>query len=189
VFGGYGYTSEYPVEQLLRDVRITTIYEGTNGIQAMDLLGRKLQMKNMKLFFDLKDEIQKTVSEAREFDSLSALAGRVENALHTLCQAVEKMDQSARGEAVLQAYTFAGLLLEAAGDVIMAWMMLWRAIISQKKTDSGVEGKGAEFYDGQLKSAEFFIRSVLPVTLGKMVSMMDLCSAAIDISDTSFGGK
>ncbi|MFA5902468.1 MAG: acyl-CoA dehydrogenase [Desulfobacula sp.] len=189
VFGGYGYISEYPVEQLLRDVRITTIYEGTNGIQAMDLLGRKLQMKNMKLFFDLRDEIQKTVSDAREFNSLSALAGMVENALNTLCQAVEKMDQSARGEAVLQAYTFAGLLLEAAGDVIMAWMMLWRAIISQKKTNSGVEGKGAEFYDGQLKSAEFFIRSVLPVTLGKMASMADLCSAATDISDTSFGGK
>ncbi len=189
VFGGYGYTSEFPVEQLLRDVRITTIYEGTNGIQAMDLLGRKLQMKNMKLFFDLKDEIKKTISEAQEFNSLSGLAGLVENALNMLCETAEKMDQWARGEAVLPAYSFAGLFLEATGDVIMAWMMLWRAIISQKKTDGGVEGKGAEFYEGQIKSAEFFIRGFLPVTMGKMASIMDLCSAAIDISDISFGGK
>jgi hypothetical protein len=44
VYGGYGYTRDYPIEQLLRDCKITSIYEGTNGIQAMDLLGRKLGM-------------------------------------------------------------------------------------------------------------------------------------------------
>ncbi len=189
VFGGYGYTSEFPVEQLLRDVRITTIYEGTNGIQAMDFLGRKLQMKNMKLFFDLKDEIKKTISEAKGLDSLSALAGMVEDALTRLCQTAEKMDQSARGEAVLQAYAFASLFLEAVGDVVMAWMMLWRAKIAHHTLKKGVKGKDADFYQGQSGSAEFFIRSVLPITMGKMASIEDLCSAAVNISDTSFGGK
>ena len=48
VFGGYGYTKDFPLEQILRDVRVTSIYEGTNGIQAMDLLGRKLGMKILK---------------------------------------------------------------------------------------------------------------------------------------------
>ena len=50
VYGGYGYCSEYPVEQNFRDARIAPIYEGTNGIQAMDLAGRKLPMKNMQVF-------------------------------------------------------------------------------------------------------------------------------------------
>lgn len=189
VFGGYGYTSEFPVEQLLRDVRITTIYEGTNGIQAMDLLGRKLQMKNMGLFFDLINEIKTTLAEAQMINSLSALAGKVETAVNMLCQVAEKMDESVRGEAVLRAYAFANPFLEATGDVIMAWMLLWRAAIAEKKLEKGVEGKEADFYKGQLNSAEFFISGFLPVTMGKMASIMDLCSAAINISDTSFGGR
>jgi len=57
VFGGYGFTKEYPQEQLLRDCKITQIYEGTNGIQAMDLLGRKLGLNKGKAFNDLLDEI------------------------------------------------------------------------------------------------------------------------------------
>ncbi len=189
VFGGYGYTSEFPVEQLLRDVRITTIYEGTNGIQAMDFLGRKLQMKNMGLFLDLINEIKTTLAEAQTINSLSALSGRVETAVNMLCRVAEKMDESVRGEAVLRAYAFANPFLEATGDVIMAWMLLWRAAIAEKKLEKGVEGKEADFYEGQLNSAEFFIGGFLPVTMGKMASIMDLCSAAINISDTSFGGR
>jgi alkylation response protein AidB-like acyl-CoA dehydrogenase len=60
VYGGYGYIKEYPLEQLLRDCRITMIYEGTNGIQAMDLLGRKLGMNKGKPIMDLLGEIQKS---------------------------------------------------------------------------------------------------------------------------------
>jgi len=189
VFGGYGYTAEFPVEQIFRDVRITAIYEGTNGIQAMDLLDRKLLMKNNRLFFDLVDEIKKTITKAGQRDLLSPLAGMVETALDKLVQTARKMDQSLKGEAVLQAYGFASLFLEATGDVIMAWMLLWRAAVAEKKIETGEKRKEADFYDGQLKSADFFMRTHLPVTMGKMSSIMDLCSAAITISDTSFGGK
>ncbi|MCA1733127.1 MAG: acyl-CoA dehydrogenase family protein, partial [Acidobacteria bacterium] len=60
VYGGYGYIKEYPVEQLLRDCRITPIYEGTNGIQAMDLFGRKLGQNGGKPILDLAEEIRRT---------------------------------------------------------------------------------------------------------------------------------
>ncbi len=189
VFGGYGYTAEFPVEQLLRDVRITTLYEGTNGIQAMDLLGRKLQMKNNRLFLDLMDEIKKTITETQKIQSLFAISQTVEDVVNRLYRVAWKMNESVPGEAVLQAYAFAGLFLEAVGDVIMAWMLLWRAAIAQNKLEKGVEGKEADFYEGQLKSAEFFIGCFLPITMGKMSSIMELCSAAIKISDASFGGK
>jgi alkylation response protein AidB-like acyl-CoA dehydrogenase len=66
VYGGYGFISEYPQEQLVRDCRITMIYEGTNGIQAMDLLGRKLGMKKGKPIMDLFGEIQKTIADAKK---------------------------------------------------------------------------------------------------------------------------
>ncbi len=64
VYGGYGYIKEYPVEQLLRDCRITSIYEGTNGIQALDLLGRKLGQNGGRPIIDLGDEIRRTLAAA-----------------------------------------------------------------------------------------------------------------------------
>ena len=70
VYGGYGYIREYPQEQLLRDCKITSIYEGTNGIQAMDLLGRKLGMNKGRPFMNLLGEMNKTIAAAKEIDSL-----------------------------------------------------------------------------------------------------------------------
>ena len=72
VYGGYGYTREYPIEQLARDCKIASIYEGTDGIQAMDLLGRKLGMDEGKVFMGFVGEIQKTIARAREAQGLEA---------------------------------------------------------------------------------------------------------------------
>ncbi len=189
IFGGYGYTCEFPVEQIARDVRITTIYEGTNGIQAMDLLGRKLPMKENRLFLDLVDQIQNTVERAARINSLAGPAGKVGNALDRLKEAAWEMDRTIKNGSISAAYSFAGLFLESTGDVIMAWMLLWRAMIAENKHETEKSQKEADFYHGQVKSAEFFIRGILPVTLGKIMSIMDLCSAAIEIPDASFGGK
>ena len=81
VYGGYGYCKEFPAEQLMRDSRIFMIYEGTNGIQAMDLLGRKLAMNKGQSFTYFLDQIRKTIHEALLIDGLSALAEKVELAL------------------------------------------------------------------------------------------------------------
>ena len=76
VYGGYGYIKEYPQEQLMRDCRITQIYEGTNGIQAMDLLGRKLGMKKGKLVMDLMGEVNNTINRAKGIEGLEDQADR-----------------------------------------------------------------------------------------------------------------
>ena len=78
IFGGYGYTKEYPQEQLLRDCKITHIYEGTNGIQAMDLLGRKLGLNKGQPFRDLLAEIRRTIDAAKGLNGLEDLAGKIE---------------------------------------------------------------------------------------------------------------
>jgi len=189
IFGGYGYTSEFPVEQILRDVRVTTIYEGTNGIQAMDLLGRKLAMKKNLLFLTLMDEIEDTIADAKKDNLANILTNGVENAVNKLKRVAMHIDSSARGEAVLRAYSFASLFLEVTGDVTMAWMLLWRAMVAEKKLKNGPPRKDVDFYEGQLKSAEFFIKSFIPITLGKMDSIMNLCGAAIEISENSFGSR
>ncbi len=81
VYGGYGYIQEYPVEQLVRDCKITSIYEGTDGIQAMDLLGRKLGMAKGQVFMNFLGEIQKTVSLARDTAGLEEITAEFERAV------------------------------------------------------------------------------------------------------------
>lgn len=189
VFGGYGYTAEYPVEQLLRDVRICPIYEGTNGIQAMDLLGRKLGMKQGQLFLDLVTEMERSVAEAKAVARVKDLAETVEAAVGTLGQVAVELGKTARSPEAPKAFANACVFLEATGDVVMGWMLLWRATLAAKNLDNGAKKKDVAFFEGQLKSAEFFAASVLPVTHGRLAAAMNASGAAVEISDPAFGGK
>jgi hypothetical protein len=201
VFGGYGYTKEYPVEQLYRDCKITSIYEGTNGIQAMDLLGRKLGMKKGSVFLDFLNEIKAAIANARKIPRLEGLAGRVETDLNRLSEVAMHISKTAYSRDMKLAFAYAHPFMEVVGDVIMAWMLLWRAEAAvprlEKLAGSADEeaiqsmvakNKDAAFYDGQLKAAEFFISAMLPVTIGKMNAIAAPTPAAIDIHEKSFGG-
>lgn len=199
VFGGYGYTRDYPVEQILRDCKITSIYEGSNGIQAMDFLGRKLGMKKGSVFMALLSEIQKTISRARETAGVADMAEILEKTLNTLAQTAQGIGELLGRQRINEGFAFAHPLLEVTGDVIMAWMLLWRAETAAKKIDAIAEGttgeekmqkiarhKNGAFYDGQLKTAEYFIYVKLPITEGKMNSIMTGNEAALNIQDKAF---
>jgi alkylation response protein AidB-like acyl-CoA dehydrogenase len=201
VHGGYGYTKEYPVEQLYRDCKITSIYEGTNGIQAMDLLGRKLGMKKGTVFLDFLNEIKAAIVNARKIPRLEGLAGQVETALNRLSEVAMHISKTAYSSDIKLAFAYAHPFMEVVGDVVMAWMLLWRATAAvprlEKLAGSADEeailsrvakNKDAAFYAGQLKSAEFFLSAMLPVTIGKMNAIAAPTPAAIDIHEKSFGG-
>jgi hypothetical protein len=189
VYGGYGYIKEYPMEQLLRDCRITPIYEGTNGIQAMDLLGRKLGMNKGKPIMDLMGEIQNTIAAAKSHAKVDAYAGKVETALNKLGNVALHLGKTAMSAEILTAFAHAYPFMEVAGDVVMSWLLLWRATIAAEKLENGAKKKDVGFYEGQLKSVEFFVHCVLPVTLGKMDAILATNSAVVDIEEDSFGGK
>jgi alkylation response protein AidB-like acyl-CoA dehydrogenase len=189
VFGGYGYTSEYPVEQLMRDVRICPIYEGTNGIQAMDLLGRKLGMKKGQLFKDMIAEMQKTLSEAKKVESIQPLVEAFEAALSRFGELAVHMGKIVMSPEVLNAFANAGMFLDVTGDIVMAWLLLWRATLAANKLSNGAKKKDLSFLEGQLKSAQYFSETVLPVTHGRMTALMKPCGVAIEIADESLGGK
>ena len=189
VYGGYGYIKEYPMEQLLRDCRITPIYEGTNGIQAMDLLGRKLGLNKGKPIMDLMGEIQNTIATARTHAKVEAHAGKVEAALNKLGEVALHLGKTAMSSEVMTAFAHAYPFMEVSGDVVMSWLLLWRATIAAEKLENGAKKKDAAFYEGQLKSVEFFVHCVLPVTLGKMDGILATNSAVVDIAEDSFGGK
>ena len=189
VYGGYGYIREFPQEQLVRDCRITMIYEGTNGIQAMDLLGRKLGLNQGKPIMDLMAEIQGVIARAKEFEQLKPLCGKLGAALNRLAEVAMHLGAAAMSPQVLTAFAFAHPFLEASGDVVMAWMLLWRATVAAAQLNNGAKKKDAKFYEGQIKSAEYFVLSVLPITMGKMDAIMASCPAAVEISEESFGAK
>lgn len=188
VFGGYGFIKEYPQEQLLRDCRITMIYEGTNGIQAMDLLGRKLGMNKGKPIMDLMVKMQKVIARGKAIDALKDPAAKLEKAMNRLGEVAMHLGAAAMSPKVLSAFSFAHPFMEASGDVIMAWMLLWRAVVSAEKLEKAKK-KDVAFYEGQIKSAQYFTQAVLPITGGKMDAIMETSDAAIEIKEDSFGGK
>ncbi len=187
VYGGYGFIEEYPVAQLMRDCRITMIYEGTNGIQAMDLLGRKLGMKKGQVFMSLMGEIQKTIKQAKDVSALDSHVAKVEEALNKLGEVAMHMGKTAMSEKVLDAFAFAHPFLDVAGDVVMAWMLLWRATVASTKLEKAKK-KDVAFYEGQVRSLEFFSNCVLPVTFGKMNAVLATNGSIVGISEESFIG-
>jgi hypothetical protein len=190
VYGGYGYIKEYPMEQLLRDCRITQIYEGTNGIQAMDLLARKLGMNKGKPVMDLLGEIQQTLAAAKAISGLQDMAARVEAAVNKLGEVMLHIGQAAMAvDTRMSAFAHAYAFMEVCGDVVFAWLLMWRATLAAQKLENGARKKDVAFYEGQIKSAEFFAYSILPVSTGKMNVILAADTAVIDISEDAFGGK
>jgi alkylation response protein AidB-like acyl-CoA dehydrogenase len=200
-YGGYGYTEDYPIERLLRDSKINSIYEGTNGIQAMDLLGRKLGMKKGAVFMSLLGEMQKTTAAAREIPALEGLAKDMEAAVNDLGNAAMHMGKTGTSSDFKVAFGQAMPFLDVVGDTIMAWMLLWRAVVAAPKLGEitgSAEGdaraekikknKNAAFYEGQIQSAAYYIESILPVTAGRIKSLQRNCRAVVDIPEPAFGG-
>ncbi len=190
VHGGVGYTRDYLVEQYARDCKITSIYEGTSGIQAMDLLARKIGMNKGAVFMDFLGRIQKTAAEARRFDRLHPLADKVDATQKRLGEIAYHIGKLAMSAEFKTAFAHALPFLHVMGDTIMAWMLLWRAATAAAALGNGKAGvKDREFYEGQIKTAEFFLGTEIPVTIGRMNAIQESCPAAMEISDAGFGGN
>lgn len=186
VFGGAGYTKDYLVEQYARDCKIASIYEGTSGIQAMDLLARKIGAKKGAGFGKLIQKIHSTIARAKEIETLVPLAEKLESATSRLSEITAILGQKAVSIEFKTAFAHSLPYLHITGDIIMAWMLLWRAVTASHQLNNDCKKKDLSFYNGQIKTAEFFIRTELMITLGKMAAIEEGCAAAIEIEDDSF---
>jgi alkylation response protein AidB-like acyl-CoA dehydrogenase len=187
VFGGAGYTADYPVEQFMRDCKITSIFEGTSGIQAMDLLGRKLGMKKGRVFLAFMARLQSTIAEARKIEALQDAADRLERAVNRLGEGAMHLGTIAMSAEFKTAFAHALPFLHSMGDVINGWMLLWRAVAAAPKIKTAKK-KDAAFYRGQLTTADFFMQTVLPITHGRLDTISGSCPAAVEMEDAAFGG-
>ena len=160
--GGYGYCKDYPLEQYLRDAKIMSLYEGTNGIQSMDLMGRKMTIKKGACFAAFRQEIEAFCERNRLDEALGdrvrALAGVVER----LGEAAAEMTARKEADPLLwAASTYPALM--AFGDVTMAWRLLDLAILALPLADK--KGSKYDFHRGKVYQAKYFVDITLPHTL------------------------
>ena len=175
------------MEAIARDCKVTTIFEGCSGIQAADLLGRKLGMQKGAVFMTLLQRMKLTVDAARSQKETADLAERLDAAIDRLGATAGHMGSNAMSSRFRAAFAHSLPFLEVMGDVVIGWMLLWRATVAaESKARAGK--KDRLFYEGQIKTAEFFIRCVLPGAIGRMDAIEDCCDAAVAIEEAAFGG-
>ena len=161
IHGGYGYTRDFPVEQLWRDNRLNMIHEGTHGIQALDLLGRKVVMDGGKGLMLLANKVNATLQRALMLPSLAEHANALAGALKALGNATKAAWASGVPE---EALANATPYLQAFGHTVLAWVWLDVAICAQEHLEQATAaGQGdAALLHGKLAAARFFFRYELP---------------------------
>ena len=177
VMGGYGYTRDFPVEQYWRDNRLNMIHEGTHGIQALDLLGRKVVMQEGRGLRLLADRIGATVERAGHEPTLAREATALADALAHLVQATrDAWDGGEPAETLANATPY----LQAFGHVVMAWIWLDVALCAQRGMATASD---AALRQGKLAACRFFFRHELPRTaawLTVVETRDDTCRAMAD---------
>jgi hypothetical protein len=179
VFGGYGYIREYGMEQLVRDVKIASLYEGTNGVQAMDLLGRKVARGGGVMMMALLNEVNKTLGGPAKDGPFAEEIVAIGKARDALAQTAMSFAQSnMRGDVDYPAL-HATRFLEMFGDVIVAWLLMRQALkakvlydqhLTENDVDPMSEGFGTylqddaegRFLHGKIQTARYFVNHIMP---------------------------
>lgn len=173
VLGGYGFCSEYILQQYLRDIRISAIYEGTTGIQSQDLLGRKITMDNGKALQLLSAEITNTIKTSMAHDNLKPYAQKLAGKL-TLTQEVL---QSLMGFAMKGDYqrflADASPFMEFFSTIVQSWLWLDIGREAQNGLVTGNKDHSTEFYESKIHAMEFYFKYELPKTTGLAEILMD----------------
>ena len=160
VLGGYGYSREYPVEQLYRDNRLNSIHEGTDGIQALDLLGRKVRQEGGAAFHSLVDRMRGAAEEALSIANgdVKHLGKVLDTSIDALVETTERLTACPDPERSL---ALAFPYLTVFGHTVVGWLWLEQAIAAQR----GLETQANEpFYQGKLAAARYFLDWVLAPT-------------------------
>ncbi len=194
VFGGSGYTQDYPIEQYLRDAKIDTLYEGTTAIQAQDFFFRKIVKDGGKALGTVAGEIGAFVAA-----SLSEEAdGRTKEELiqlRTALQDVQAMVTALVGYAmasmqdpksVYKVGEHAVSLLMSVGDLMIGYLLLRQAEVAQAALDAGAPARDEDFYVGKLAVAHWFARTVLPELTARRAVIENADASLMEVPESAF---
>jgi 3-(methylthio)propanoyl-CoA dehydrogenase len=171
-YGGYGFSEEYPIAQQLRDCRIYPIWEGTNYIQSMDLIGRKWMMAGGQVFATWLADIEKFALDNKDDAKLGAQMALLLEGVNTYKEIQMTMaNYLGQGKFGMIGF-FATRILHATGYLYAAKLLLEHALLAQKKVDElGAEHFEYPYYIGKVASAKFFCHNVLP-TVGSILRVI-----------------
>ena len=166
VLGGAGYCSDFPLQQYFRDTRINPIYEGTTGIQALDLLGRKVTMKMGAAVMAFGQELQETVIAGMAVDALNPYATKLGASAQKFQEVTMKLMGLAQNEKPEVFLADATLYLENAGILAVAWQWLKQALVVEAKLAENPSGEELNFYKGKQAAFEYYFEYELPKSIG-----------------------
>ncbi|SDO79544.1 hypothetical protein SAMN04515671_2009 [Nakamurella panacisegetis] len=192
VFGGSGYTQDYPIEQYIRDAKIDTLYEGTTAIQAQDFFFRKIVKDNGAALSVVAAEI----GEFLAAQSTEGSRHKEELALlHTALTEFQAMVGSLVGFALAAAQDPKSLykigehavsLLMSAGDLLIGYLLLRQAVVAQHALDNGASAKDVDFYNGKLAVAHWFSRNMLPEITARRAILEAADTSLMEIPEAAF---
>ena len=155
IHGGYGYTRDFPVEQYWRDNRLNMIHEGTHGIQALDLLGRKVLMENGRGMDLLGQRMTATIARAKAQPELAEHAKQLAQALQHVGAATKAAWATGQpGDALANAVPY----MQAFGHTVLAWIWLDVALTALSRNAA----KSDSSHQGRLLAARYFFHYELP---------------------------
>jgi len=173
VLGGYGFTTDFPLEQYYRDVRITALYEGTTGIQSLDLMGRKVLMKNGAVLQALAKEIRTSIEAAKTYDDLAPYANTLDERLDDIQKVLMELGQYAMQGKFERYLADATLFMEMTSLIIVGWQWLEMATAAKQVLVTGKMIRTEKFYEAQIQSMKFYFKYEVSKVLSLKETLLD----------------
>jgi len=185
ILGGYGFCSDFPLEQYYRDVRITALYEGTTGIQSLDLLGRKVVMNNGSAMQHLTQEVMDTIKQASTFDDLKPYAVQLQNATKELADTTQHLLSFAMKGESERYIADATIYMEMMSNIVIAWQWLHMAAVAKTALVSGkTTTLSTTFYERKIHTMRFYFKYELPKIAACKITLFNTESLTIPEENT-----
>ena len=163
VLGGYGFTTDFPVQQHYRDLKIMSLYEGTTGIQSLDLLGRKVNMEKGKALILLIESVSEIIERASGYEALKPYAQELKEELNRIHQVIDHLKQFVQQDNIDRYLSDATVFMEQISYVVIAWQWLKQATVAYAQLQSGdFQNQKQIFYESKVHTMKFFFRYELP---------------------------
>ena len=187
VFGGHGYIAEWGMEQFVRDARIAMIYEGTNGIQALDLVGRKLGMHGGRAVQTFFKKVTEEIADAKGTESLEAFIDPLEKGLGSLQRATMWLMQNGMSNPD-NAGAASVPYMHMFGHVVLGYMWLQMAkvsaaALSAAESDSSID---TEFHETKIATGRYYMRRVMPEIRGLLTEVEAGCDDMMALDAANF---
>jgi len=172
--GGYGFTTDFPVQQHYRDLKIMSLYEGTTGIQSIDLLGRKVLMEKGKALNLLLDEIQFTITSASQFETIKENAETLNNELSRINWTIKHLNKYLIEGKIEKYLADATVFLEMMSYCVIGWQWLKMATKASEMIQSGeIPVNNKAFYEGKIHTCQFYFKYEMPHTAACAATLLD----------------